>query len=191
MTDDDFGEEANAEFHAELLQRRLAILLEGRPPQFAVPGGLDTRLAQWAAALAAGKPQNLILTGGVGCGKTWSVWHAAEWAVRAGYTGRVTVTTAGRLHDILAPSSANPAEHAGYIAADLLVLDDLGSFRLSPWDLDHLGEIIDQRWAWQRPTVITSNETSLRPLLGERIASRIQDGALIVAMDGDDRRRQS
>ena len=62
--------------------------------------------------------------------------------------------------------------------------------RLSEWDLDHLLELVDARWAAHRPIAVTSNVTTLRTLLGERISSRLAHGALIAEMDGPDRRRQ-
>ena len=61
--------------------------------------------------------------------------------------------------------------------------------RLSEWDLDHLAELADTRWAARLPTVITSNVTDIRALLGPRISSRLADRALIVELDGPDRRR--
>jgi DNA replication protein DnaC len=125
----------------------------------------------------------------VGTGKTWAVWKAAEVAVRAGYEGRVVITTAAKLRRSVAPATADPATFARCCEAGLLAIDDLGAFGLSEWDLDHLAELADARWGAQAPTVVTSNTTDLRGLLGPRISSRLADGALVVEMDGPDRRR--
>jgi hypothetical protein len=56
--------------------------------------------------------------------------------------------------------------------------------------MDHLGELVDTRWADHRPTVVTSNITDLRKLLGPRISSRLSHHAIKVEMDGPDLRRQ-
>jgi hypothetical protein len=41
-----------------------------------------------------------------------------------------------------------------------------------------------------RPIALTSNVTKLRELLGPRISSRVQHGALVADLDNPDRRRQ-
>jgi DNA replication protein DnaC len=175
---------------AERRERLLASLLGQRPAAFDAAGVLDTRLAAWALGLAQGRPRNLILTGPVGTGKTWSVWHAAESAIRDGYAGQVAVVPAARFRRIIAPATAEPAEFTRITEAGVLALDDISSTRLSEWDLDHLGEVVDARWSRRLPVVITSNRTDIRALVGERISSRLADGALVVELSGPDRRRQ-
>lgn len=182
--------EAFESWHAERRERLAANLLASRPEEFAAPGTLDPRLAAWAEALAAGSRRNLILTGPVGTGKTWAVWHAAEHAVRAGYEGQVIITTAARFRRIVAPATADPQEFTRYCNTGLLAVDDLAAVRLSEWDMDHLGELIDTRWADHRPVAVTSNVTGLRELLGPRISSRLAHNALVAEMTGPDRRRQ-
>jgi DNA replication protein DnaC len=182
--------EAFDSWQAERRERLAANLLAHRPEEFAVPGPLNPRLAEWAAGLAAGRKRNVVVTGPVGVGKTWAVWHAAEHAVRCGYEGRVAVTTAGQFRRVVAPATADPAEFTRYRNAGLLALDDLGAVRLSEWDMDHLAELVDARWSERRPVLVTSNVTDLRKLLGPRISSRLVHHALVVELDGPDRRRQ-
>jgi DNA replication protein DnaC len=189
-TPDELAGEALGLWRAERRERLAANLLDSRPAEFAVPGELDPRLDAWARQLAAGSRRNLVLTGPVGTGKTWAVWKAAETAVRSGYEGGVIVTTAMRLRRITAPSTADPAEFGRYCATGLLAIDDLGAFGLSEWDLDHLGELVDTRWAEQRPVIVTSNKLDLQALLGPRISSRLAHNALVVEMNRPDRRRQ-
>jgi DNA replication protein DnaC len=182
--------EAFDSWQAERRERLAANLLAHRPAEFAAPGPLDERIAAWAADLAAGRKRNLVVTGPTGTGKTWSLWHAAEQAVRRGYESRVTVTTAGQFRRVIAPATADPAEFTRYRNAGLLAVDDIGSVRLSEWDMDHLGELVDARWSERRPVLLTSNVSDLRKLLGPRISSRLQHNALVVELDGPDRRRQ-
>jgi DNA replication protein DnaC len=190
MTPEQINDEALAIWHAERCARLAENLLVNRPPEFAAPGELDPRLQAWARLLAGGISQNVILTGPVGTGKTWTIWRAAEEAIRCGYDKLVIVTTAARLRRIIAPATADPGEFERYCAAGLLAVDDLASFRLSEWDLDHLGELVDIRWSQHRPVIVSSNVTKLKDLLGPRISSRLQHDALVVELDGTDRRRQ-
>jgi len=190
VTPEQIESEAAAIWLADRRRHLMDNLLATRPAKMAAPGELDPRIAEWAGSLAAGSKQNLILTGHVGAGKTWAVWKAAETAVRAGYEGLVTITTAARFRRVIAPATAEPREFIRYCAPGLLVLDDVAALRLSEWDLDHLAELTDIRWSEDRPTVVTSNKTNLRELLGPRISSRLQDGARRVALADPDRRRQ-
>jgi DNA replication protein DnaC len=190
VTPEEINREANAIWEAERRQRLVDNLLKHRPAVFDAPGELDPKLKTWARMLAGGDSRNLVLTGPVGTGKTWALWRAAEEAVRSGYEGAVVITTAAQFRRSIAPATADPREFTRCRDAGLLAIDDLGTFRLSEWDLDHLGELTDARWAAQVPTVITSNKTDLAALLGPRISSRLQDGALKVNWDGTDRRRQ-
>jgi DNA replication protein DnaC len=187
----DAEREAFESWHAERRERLAANFLASRPDEFGSHGELDPRLAAWAKALAAGSRRNLILTGAVGTGKTWGVWHAAEYAVRCGYEGQVIITTAARFRRIVAPATADPQEFTRYCNTGLLAVDDLAAVRLSEWDMDHLCELIDIRWADHRPIAVTSNVSDLRKLLGPRISSRLQHNAMVVEMDGPDRRRQT
>jgi DNA replication protein DnaC len=190
MTPDEINQEAAAIWLRDRRESLIGNLLKNRPAVFAGPGELHPDIATWARMLAAGKSRNLIITGPVGTGKTWAVWKAAEQAVRGGYEGSVVITTAAKLRRSVAPATADPAVFARCCDAGLLVIDDLGAFGLSEWDLDNLGELTDTRWGMQVPTVITSNATDLQGLLGPRISSRLADNALVVEMDGPDRRRQ-
>lgn len=186
----DAEREALETWLAERRERLAANLLASRPAEFERPGTLDPRLAAWAAGLAEGRKRNLIITGPVGIGKTWALWHTAEHAVRCGYEGQVVITSAARFRRVVAPATADPGEFTRYVNAGLLAIDDIGAARLSEWDLDHLGELVDARWADHRPVAITSNVSALKDLLGPRIASRIQHNVVLVEMDGPDRRRQ-
>lgn len=190
MTPDDIAGEAGAIWHAERRQRLAENLLKDRPDAYATPGELDSRLKAWARMLAGGIGQNLILTGPVGTGKTWAIWHAAEEAVRSGYEGRVVITSAAALRRSVAPATADPAAFTRCCEAGLLAIDDLGAFRLSEWDLDNFAELAEARWSAQLPTIVTSNKSNLAELLGPRISSRLQHNALKVPLDGPDRRRQ-
>lgn len=82
--------------------------------------------------------------------------------------------------------------------ADLLLLDDLGATRMTPWMQDTLGLIINERYNANRTTLVTTNRTdapvtessSLSARIGERLSSRLSEMCLTVPMSSDDYRRK-
>lgn len=180
--------EADAEWLAERRAHRVSLIRQQRPQRLREPGNLPPVVAAWGDRLVAGTAGNLLLGGPTGSGKTWAAWEVLERAVAAGYEGRVLVASSKKWRDTIAP----PVDRTGLdemAAAGVLVLDDLGAGRINEWEKECLLGVIDERWAAGRPIVTTSNAASLRETLGERIASRLADGATVVILDGADRRR--
>lgn len=180
---DDF----NAEWHADRRARRLAAIRAQRPPRLRGPGRLLPEIEAWSRNLRAGTAGNLVIVGGVGVGKTWSVWEALERAVMAGYLGKTLVASAAAWQDAIAP----PVDRMFLQAmrdADVLAFDDLGSSRINEWQRECLLTVVDERWQHARPVALTTNLAELDDALGDRLASRLADGATVVAIDGEDRR---
>jgi DNA replication protein DnaC len=85
------------------------------------------------------------------------------------------------------------------LESDVLVLDDLGATRTTPWVRDTVGLIVNERYNAQRLTLITANRSpytddaaqqdSLADRVGERLVSRIAEMCWTVRMEGDDFRR--
>ena len=92
--------------------------------------------------------------------------------------------------------------------AELLLLDDLGAGRITPWARDVLHDIIVHRYNEQKPLIMTSNhllgdeaETRskrdspvTRPMtladrLGEALISRVHEMCQVVELKGDDYRK--
>ena len=82
------------------------------------------------------------------------------------------------------------------ISSDILVLDDLGSFTSDnyTWILNILGFILNKRYSFNKPTLITTNyfddpkkgEKSLTDCLGTRLRSRIRETCPELIMKGYD-----
>ena len=79
----------------------------------------------------------------------------------------------------------------------ILVLDDLGSERLSDWAKDILSYIIIHRYNTLKPIIITSNldlrdgreiGASLEERMGKAIASRIAETCELIYVKGKDNR---
>jgi DNA replication protein DnaC len=86
------------------------------------------------------------------------------------------------------------------VSADLLVLDDLGTEKITHWTREILFDILDRRFEGKRPTVITSNldlaelerrlTTEPGDPYGERIASRIAGSCVVLEVKAADYRRK-
>jgi len=160
------------------------------------------RLARQTVDQFPGGDRGLLLCGPCGAGKT----HLAVAALRqmvlergakglfAEFTRLLRSIQNGFDRRSETPSFAvlQPA-----IDADVLVLDDLGCQRATPWAMETLGLIINERYNGQRLTIITTNrvfdpppgEESLAERIGERLASRLAEMCLTVRVDSGDFRR--
>jgi len=76
---------------------------------------------------------------------------------------------------------------------DVLVIDDFGVQRDSPWEQETLYNLIDARYEGERFTIITSNnnpEQALKELSGGRILSRIREMCRVLELNGEDYREK-
>lgn len=145
----------------------------------------------------------LVLSGPNGTGKTHQACAVAnrfmetsDRSVRFASMGKVL----GELYDAYGTSERSEAVLYRYSKCQLLVLDDFGKERLSANAADKLFRIIDERWANEKPTVITTNLTSkgLRESLtnegGDEVAKAVIDRIadrrnVFVRLDGRSMRR--
>jgi DNA replication protein DnaC len=83
------------------------------------------------------------------------------------------------------------------VNARLVVLDDLGAERPTPWALDKIALTIEGRYETNGVLVVTSNygpgELAQRlghedPMVGQRLVSRLMDEALVIQLDRRDLR---
>lgn len=171
---------------AEAREQRRAVI----PTKFRNARLEHSDVSMWVTNQAPAKPA-LFLTGPNGTGKT----HIA-WAIIARMHEHVTWAfwRSTALLDQLRPDGVDPyatlhqAQHV-----DLLVIDDMGAEKPSAWTQERFYELIDERYCWQRRTVITSNKPprDLAGSVSNRVASRIAEMSLVVPLLGTDRRRAS
>lgn len=137
--------------------------------------------------------RNVVLVGPRGSGKTWLCVALARLAHDAGR--RVAYWPVVELYEALREGR----EHLHSVcAAHVLILDDLAVDRPTPWTAERLFHLVNRRWLDTRPTLATANLSLERtangmvgPLVeavGERIASRLCDDAIIQQLLGRDRR---
>lgn len=91
------------------------------------------------------------------------------------------------------------------VETDILLLDDLGAWRMTDWMLDTLFFILNSRYMAKRATLITTNFPDVAPEMaardqtlrrkeylvervGSRLRSRLVEMCLVIRMQGDDHR---
>lgn len=190
MNPDPHADDADREWAADRLAQRLAAIRAQRPARLTRPGEQHPEVAAWGERLLAGKASTLLLGGPTGSGKTWEAHEVLERAVAAGFPGRIMFLSSAVWRDTISPPVERELLRTMRLV-EVLVFDDLGSGRINEWEKECLLGVVDERWANDRPIVVTFNVESLRETLGERIASRLADGATKVLLTGDDRRRRS
>lgn len=135
----------------------------------------------------------LLLTGDVGVGKTGiAVSLLVDW-MRRGQAGLyvVTPTFLSRIRATYRDGGDDTDELevlASVISVPLLVLDDLGTVRLSEWGQEKLYTLINERAIQGRRTILTSNlrvgDGSLEAYLWSRTFDRIRGVADVVNLTG-------
>lgn len=143
--------------------------------------------------------RGLLLMGGVGTGKTHLAVAALVTLIEAkGVSGRfadftsliqemqLTFDGSGGARQILDP----------LLHTQLLVLDELGSGKSTPWVMDLLYYLVNTRYLEQRLTIFTTNfsdfpkvnEESLADRVSARIRSRLYEMCTRIELRGDDYR---
>nr|WP_051741237.1 ATP-binding protein [Kitasatospora sp. MBT66] len=161
----------------------------------AVAAWADRALADNAAAGA------LLLTGQTGTGKTHEAYGALR-RVAAGGPDRFEVlcVNSADMYGRLRPSQVMGAaerELRRLSEVQYLLLDDLGTAKVSEWTEEVTYRLINYRYNHCLPTVITSNLPArdesgpdLTDFVGARVASRLAEMVTsLVPMIGADRRR--
>lgn len=75
----------------------------------------------------------------------------------------------------------------------ILFLDDLGTEKPSQWVLEQMYIILNERYMWAKPTMITTNLTmrEIAQIYGDRIASRLVEMCKLITLDSQDHRFQN
>lgn len=157
------------------------------------------------AKYAVDKCDGLYLYGEAGCGKTFLAAIIAQELIRQGKTV-IFGDVPSLLEDLKATFDGNSHLEElmeNLAAADMLILDDLGTEYPTEWAVSRLYLIINQRYNAGKPVIVTSNFTLSdvadrlnRPknapigVHGTRIASRFKQMCRITTIGGGDRRRR-
>ncbi|MCX5230445.1 ATP-binding protein [Streptomyces sp. NBC_00233] len=137
---------------------------------------------------------SLLMAGVVGAGKTHQAFGAVRRLVQTGVGVRWRATTAADLYADLRPRPGVDSERelAAVSRCPLLIIDDLGAAKASEWVEEVTYRLINRRYNYELPTLITTNMAirDLRAHLGDRVASRLAQMTTRVEFEQVDRRRR-
>jgi len=135
---------------------------------------------------------SLLLLGPCGRGKTRNGYGALHALSTSGAFCGWVATPVADLYAQLRPRHGVDSEDLfqRHAKAPVLLLDDLGAAKDSPWVEEINYRLINHRYEWMLPTLIISNHRprELAGVVGERIASRLTEMATPVVFKGPDRR---
>ena len=176
----------------EARQRRAGLLDIKVPPRYRNASVSHPEIRDWVEGYLRGERNPLYICGTVGTGKTYQAWAAFS-AVLALSPVPPRESRGWSVPEWLSACRPGGSETAEQEAskAGLLLLDDLGAHKPSEWADERLFSLLDSRYVNLRPSIFTSNlpPGEISGVLGERIASRLADGTVVVPLLGDDRRR--
>jgi DNA replication protein DnaC len=158
-------------------------------------------ITAWADR-AANDPRTagiLFLTGPFGTGKTHQAYGALR---RIAETGpdrfELIALTAPDMYALMRPDGSDNGpeyEVKRLKRIPLLLIDDLGTEKISDFTEEATYRLLNERYNESRPLIITSNLPVSNPngvdlvdKLGERITSRLAQTTTVVSMGGNDRR---
>jgi DNA replication protein DnaC len=147
----------------------------------------DARLAAWQLANGATPGwQWLVLMGSYGTGKTHLAAAIAHYRLERGSSVYFAIVPEllDHLRAAFAPNSELSYDEMfdRIREVELLVLDDLGAENNTAWATEKLFQLINYRYNYRLPTVITTNQR-LHSQMDERIRSRLSDASLVRIAD--------
>lgn len=147
---------------------------------------------RYVASLPSPEKPNLLIVGQSGLGKSFFGNAIARAAIEKGIPTLKT-TAYQCIQTILDGIETRADAITPYLSSDFLILDDLGTEAMVPnVTVETVFRILNERTAANLPTVLITNldREGLFERYGERVASRIIDGALtaIVLLRGDNLR---
>lgn len=149
-------------------------------------------LGSWEKNQEAGR--GLYFCGDVGCGKTHLAVAVMNELMSLKRTPALFVTVPELLDNLRGAYNVPGRDIDVWMDAvknaDLLVLDDLGSERVTEWVRERLFVIINHRYREALPTLFTSNigPKDLAAQLGDRTASRVISMCDWIDLEGQDYR---
>ncbi|WP_239934113.1 ATP-binding protein [Streptomyces sp. CBG31] len=184
----------------------LDALLTGVPPRYQAAVADHPQVLNWVREVAelavAPSPgarrqvtsgPSLLMAGVVGAGKTHQAYGAVRMLVRSGVGVRWRATAAADLYAGLRPRPGVDSERelAAVARCPLLIIDDLGAAKASEWVEEVTYRLINRRYNYELPTLITTNLAikDLRAYLGDRVTSRLAQMTTRVEFEPVDRRR--
>lgn len=152
------------------------------------------QVISWADAFVAGtggRHHSLMLLGPTGTGKTYQAYGALRRIAEAGI--RNACWLGGGVPQLLADlRPGGGADFDKCANAPVLLLDDIGSERTSPWTAETALRLFSHRYENALPIIVTGNGSwdDIAAYLGDRMSSRLAEMCNLVEVRGQDRRWQ-
>jgi DNA replication protein DnaC len=190
----------------EILKAGRKMAEENIPAKYATAKATYLQVEEWIQELVAGAVRDmrngypivrtgssLVLAGKAGRGKSWQAWGALRALSEAGVFCRWQAVTATGLFASMRPRPGVDSEGVfeALATASVLVIDDVGATKDSAWTDEVFDRLINARYEWMRPTLITTNVApgEFGEKFGERVTSRLMEMATVVPFLGPDLRR--
>lgn len=167
---------------------------------YAIDAG-NKNAVNWAKSIVKNPQQGVYIYGGAGTGKTFLAAILAQELMKTGKS--VLFVDVPSLLDNLKTTFNNKSGNDTTLdemmealqAADMLILDDMGTENPTNWAAERIFIIVNDRYNAQKPVIVTSN-LELDALLthftdeiiGARIVSRLQQMCKLAEINGGDRR---
>lgn len=194
--------EADERIRREHIARQVDIMLARIPslyrsatfPRTAFGEQAREWLDAYRAARVAGlPPRSLVILGSVGTGKTWTGLAILR-ALLAEDAVPCTYTTVADMLEQLRPVPAGSGldvDLLQFAGTPILMLDDLGSERVTEWAAEQLYRLADHRARNQLPVIVTSNLSGeqIKAQYDERTVQRLFGGAKLIQIAGESRRQ--
>lgn len=183
--DDAAMEAAERATWEEWRERKASIWASRLPDVYRSAVARKPETATWLANYRAGKRGGYVILGDPGTGKTWEAMALARELLTVDHVP-VTVVTAPELMAALRPSADDMADVGQFQVAPVLVLDDLGTEKLSDWVAEQLYLVASYRAARQLPIIVTSNLTpdEIKARYDARLVQRLFGGSMLLVIPG-------
>jgi DNA replication protein DnaC len=147
--------------------------------------------------------RSLLFTGGAGRGKTHLGIAILKTLLKKGVPSLFVdfhelLSEIRSSYDEISQTSEYQILHP-ILNVEVLLLDDLGSIRMTDWMQDTVFHIINLRYNYRRPLIVTSNlgmegartsaQETLQDRLGYRVVSRLYEMCTTLELDGPDYRK--
>jgi DNA replication protein DnaC len=119
------------------------------------------QLQRWQNNFEPSRSAGLVLTGGVGVGKTYLLAAIAKQLAIAGYTVHFAdfFQLLGDLKQGYADGKADPTIIEPLVTCDVLVIDELGKGRCTDWEISVADSLISERYNRNRCLIASTNYT--------------------------------